>query len=146
NKTKQRIITKIQDEIFWVLIIILVILKPVKVTLFALTKLEFLNKPTISPTSPSPHSSTTITTTPPGRTVLSISATNRDRNNASAKWALKAKSNTLSKNGKLCGSARFTSGGESTNSVPVTSTTPIWARPMTSWPAPAEMQMTLESL
>ncbi|PKI31524.1 hypothetical protein CRG98_048085 [Punica granatum] len=100
----------------------------------------------MSLTSSSPHSSTATTHAPPRRTVRSISAANSPGNRASARWALKDKSKASSKNGRLCGSARLTSGEESTSSTPVTSETPISVRAMTSWPAPAETQRTLEWL
>lgn len=138
---------RFQDEIPLVLLtIILVNLDPFNVTFMEPKNLEFRNKPTISATSQSPHSATTTTHAPPGLTVLSISDTNLDGNSDSARWAVKARSKTPSKNGRLWGSARFTRGGESTSSTAVTSASPIWDRAMASWPAPAETQRTLEWL
>ncbi|BAT90236.1 hypothetical protein VIGAN_06144100 [Vigna angularis var. angularis] len=135
-----------QEELSLVLIRILVILAPVKETLLDLTNFEFLNKPTTSLTSSSPHSATRTKHAPPDLTTRSISEAKRAGKSASSNRAVKARSKEPSKNGRLCGSARPTSGGDSRISTPVTSSTPRRWSASTSWPAPAEMQRTWEWL
>ncbi|RCV17063.1 hypothetical protein SETIT_3G189200v2 [Setaria italica] len=119
--------------------------EPSKVTSFTSTMRDRLNSAATAAVSIS--RSTASAMPPPRRTARSASAARRDGNSA-PEIAEGSSENTRSKaafeNGRRWGSARRTSGGKSTRSVPVTSATPVDRSASTAWPAPAARQRTRE--
>ncbi|PUZ65330.1 hypothetical protein GQ55_3G214600 [Panicum hallii var. hallii] len=119
--------------------------EPSKVTSFTSTMRDRLNSAATAAVSICRSSASAMP--PPPRTARSASAARRDGKSApviAEGSSEKTRSKAPPENGRRLGSARRTSGGKSTRSIPVTSPTPAAWSASTAWPAPAERQRTRE--
>ncbi|KAF8715881.1 hypothetical protein HU200_026841 [Digitaria exilis] len=119
--------------------------EPSKVTSFTSTTRDRVNRAATAAVSISRSIASAMP--PPRRTVRSASAARRDGKSepeSADGSSEKTRSKAPPEKGRRWGSARRTSGGKSTRSIPTTSPTPAARSASTAWPAPAARQRTRE--